>query len=842
MPVPQDGCFHCGLPLPPRDRPRVLVAGVARELCCAGCAAVAQAIVAGGFENYYEQREAAGGVPPALPAELAAELALYDDPQVQRGFVRELAAHEREAALLLEGISCAACIWLIERRLKALPGVGGVEVNYATRRARVRWDERRHALSEILTAIAEVGYRGRPYDAARADDAARRERRDALWRLAVAGLGMMQVMMYAVPAYIAGAGDISADLEWLLQWASLALTLPVVLYSAASFYRNAWRDLAARRVGMDVPVALGISVAFGASLYATLTGHGEVYYDSVTMFVFLLLGGRYLESQARARALRSTEAIARLAPALAERLPDWPGSAASESVAVARLAVGDHVLVRPGAPVPADAVVVDGTSEVDEALVTGESRPVPRRPGDALVGGAVNRGAPLVARVERIGEQTVLAGIVRLLDRAASERPEVAVLADRYAMRFVLLILATAALAALVWGTHDPGRAIAVVVAVLVITCPCALSLATPTALAVAAGELARSGLLVTRGHAIETLARATHVVLDKTGTLTRGALELAEVRPLRAGVEASDALALAAALEQRSEHPLAVALHAAARAAGVLERHRALDPVHTAGGGIEARVDGRLLRIGSPSFVAALATGAPGAGRRPAAADPRPTVVLGDAGGALASFAFDDRLRAGAHEFVRTLTGSGRRVLLLSGDRVETVAAVAAELGIDDARGALSPAGKLEAVRALQARGAVVAMLGDGVNDAPVLAQAQVSIAMASGTQLAQASADMVWMGSRLDTLAGAFRLCARTLAVARQNLMWAFGYNFIALPLAFAGLVTPWVAALGMSASSLLVVLNALRLQRGVAPRPDPAGAAPAPAGTIAAGTPAR
>ncbi len=326
---------------------------------------------------------------------------------------------------------------------------------------------------------------------------------------------------------MAAEGDMSADIEAMMRWASMVLTLPVVVYSAAPFFRNAWRDLRLLRVGMDVPVALGVGAAFAASVWATVTASGEVYFDSVTMFVFFLLGGRFVEMRARQKAVGVTEALAKLMPALAQRLGDYPASRETEQIVAADLHAGDLVLVRPGESIPADGIVVEGESSVDEALLTGESRPVAKRLGDRLTGGAINNESPLVMRVEQVGEETRLSAIVRLMERAATEKPRIVEMADRIATRFVAALLFVAAAVAIVWWNIDPHKALWITVSVLVVTCPCALSLATPVTLTVASGALARAGLLVTRGHAIEALARANHFVFDKTGTLTTGRMRL---------------------------------------------------------------------------------------------------------------------------------------------------------------------------------------------------------------------------------------------------------------------------------------------------------------------------
>lgn len=807
-----EACYHCGLPVPPGTHFAVAIGGQTREMCCVGCQAVASAIVDNGLDDYYRHRDALPESPrEALPAVLG-ELTLFDNPDVQKSFVRPLSEHEREASLILEGITCAACVWLNEQHLTRQAGVSAVEINYATRRARVRWDERCIRLSGILAAVAAIGYHAYPYDAARSEEIANRERRSALWRLFVAGFGMMQVMMYAVPAYVADEGTMSADIESLMRWASLVLTLPVVLYSSAPFFRNAWRDLRLKRVGMDVPVALGIGAAFIASLWATLVGVGEVYFDSVTMFVFLLLGGRYLEMLARHQSVRSIERVGRAVPAFAERLTAFP-ALLTERVVVTALQPGDRVLVAPGQTIPADGIVLQGESEVDESLLTGESRAVAKAVGGELTGGTVNIRSPLVQQVEKVGEATKLASIVRLMERAITEKPRVVQLADRVAAWFVVALLLLALGTVIVWSQIDATRALWVFVSVLVVSCPCALSLATPAALAVATGAFSRLGLLVARGHAIETLARADHFVFDKTGTLTWGKLRLHETLPF-GGMTAEAAIRLAGALEQGSEHAIGAALRGAVPDNGMLAVPEGLQSF--TGQGVEGTLDGRRLRLGSVGFAGALhGQPLPPEGQAQFALGDT-CVALADESGWLAVFRLGDQLRAEAGSLVRRLQALGCRVSLLSGDSVETVAAVAAAVSIRDAHGDMTPQAKHDFITVLQGQGAVVAMVGDGVNDAPVLAQAQVSVAMGSGTELARNQADVVLLGENLDRLAEAVTLARRTQRIVRQNLGWAFAYNFSAIPLAMLGWITPWMAGIGMSASSLLVVANALRLQR--------------------------
>ena len=769
-------------------------------MCCRGCEAVARAIVDGGLVDFYRYRTEKSPQATGLVPEQLDEMALYDRDDLQKSFVRQQPGERREASLILEGIVCAACVWLNERHVKSLPGVIDFSVNYSTHRARVSWDNTRLHLSEILEAISAIGYHAHPFDPGRQEQLYKQERTRALRRLAVAGLGMMQVMMLAVALYAGASEGMDSGLRQFLRWVSLLLTIPVVLYSAQPFFRSAWRDFKRRRPGMDVPVTLAISAAFLASGWSTVSGHGEIYFDSVTMFTFFLLAGRFLEMGARHRAGQAAEELVKLLPATAARL----GGDGEQRVPVADLMIGDRVLVRPGESVPADGRVVEGQSSVDESLLTGESRPCRRGPGELLVGGTVNKESPLVMEIEQVGEETVLSAIVRLLDRAQTEKPSVARLADRIAGWFVGALLLLAAGVALWWWQHDPVHAFAITLSVLVVTCPCALSLATPAAVTAATGALTRLGVLTTRGHALETLAHATHMIFDKTGTLTRGVLTLEQVE-LLSRLDRAQCLGLAAALEQASEHPIASAL---CREAGPVGEAKAL--VASPGDGIEGWIEGRRYRIGTAAFVAGLQPDAP-------PADLPGGVVLGDENGLLAHFLFTDPLRDQAQEALDQLRQLGLRIELLSGDERHAVERVAGQLHIAPAQSRCRPEDKLARIRSLQEQGAIVAMVGDGVNDAPVLAAAQVSIAMGGGTQLAHASADMVLLSEQLPHLAVAVRTSRRTLAVIRQNLGWALVYNMVAVPLVAAGQIAPWMAAIGMSMSSLVVVLNALRLRQG-------------------------
>ena len=810
--VPTDAahCYHCGNRNPDPRRWRCELHGAERTFCCAGCLGIATTIHAAGLDAFYDRRVAPVDA-PSQERETPDEWSRWDEPAAQAGVVRAADGGAREISLLLEGIHCGACVWLVESWLARHPGVREVGVNFATRRARVVWDPAEARLSGLLRAIAAIGYRAFPYDPARREALMRRESRELLLRLAVALLAMMQVMMFAVPTYVTVDGIEPAH-RLLLEWASLTMTLPALLYSGAPFFRGAWRDLRHRRPGMDVPVALGLATAFAGSAWSTFYGEGAVYYDSVTMFIALLLCARYVELVARRRGGDAVESVARARPRTAERLHAWPARRDVETVGAATLASGDFMLARAGGTLAADGEIVDGRAHVEESILNGESRPRLASPGDAVQAGSVVRDGVLVVRVTAAGEATRLAAIERLAERAGAERPRIARVADRVAAWFVGTLLALAAGTAIVWWQLDPERALEVTFAVLVVSCPCALSLATPAALAAAAGALARRRVVIARADALETLARVTHVVFDKTGTLTTGRVALREVLP-QGTARSADAVALAAALEAHSEHPLAQALRAAVADPSVLPSIDEFSVVP--GHGVEGRVAGRRVRLGRPEFVAALSGRVlpPDVARIDAASTP---VALGDTAGFIALFALGDEARPGAALLVRRLQRMGITPMLLSGDRAATVTVVANALGIADARGDARPEDKREAVRRLQAEGAVVAMVGDGINDAPSLAQAQVSMSLGSATPLAQWTADVVVLGDELPRIADAISHARRTLSVVRQNLLWAFAYNIVAIPAAALGHVSPLVAALGMSASSLVVVANALRVGR--------------------------
>lgn len=808
-------CFHCGSPIPARCRVSLMVDGVSQPMCCAGCQAAASVILAQGLGSFYQFRESANPQPPAPLRDWSS----YDREAAQRRFTHLRPDGSREVTVHLEGLHCAACVWLIENSLACLPGVREVCVSLETARAQIHFSWALTPLSALLSAFQRIGFTPRPLSFVSEDGFADSERRIALRRLAVAGLGMMQVMTFAVSMYFGSGHGMAPNLEQLLRYVSLIVATPVVLYAARPFFIGAWRALRARSAGMDVPVAISIGAAYLWSVGATLLGRGTVYFDSAVMFTFFLLVGRYVEMSLRHRAGRQHDCLVRLLPESVLRV----SRQGAERVTPDELQPGDHVRVLAGERLAADGLILSGVSEIDESLLTGESNPRLCRPGDSLVAGTLNINGILDVAVTRVGADSTLASVSRLLDRAQAARPPLADLADRVAGWFVAVILLLAVLVGVYWWHVDAARAFPSVLAMLVVTCPCALSLATPAALAAATTRLAGRGVLVTRTRALERLARTDRVIFDKTGTLTRGEPRIARIEILSPRLSQEQCLALAAALESFSTHPIARAFAALTPEAGLGQV--AVQP----GCGIEGWLNGMRYRIGRAEYV------------QPGISSPHPSsaeesaqilLLLADSHGLLARFFLADALRADARETLEYLRASGRVAEIASGDRSAVVNACAARLGVTQARGEMSAAGKFEHVRALQSAGHRVLMVGDGVNDAPVLAAADVSAAVGSATDLARVSADIILLGDGLTGLVDSCETSRRMLTIIRENLAWALIYNLTAVPLAAAGLLRPWMAAIGMSISSVLVVLNAVRIGSGRRQRPQAPAALTPPA----------
>ena len=794
-------CFHCAEPVP-ADVQFIARIGDKREpVCCIGCQAAAEWIAGLGLQDYYRLRDT-----PATKAKTPERYSAWDRPQLQKLYVRRRVDGLSETSVLVEGMRCAACSWLIERALHDVDGVRDVSVNSAAQRLTLVWDAETVALSALLMRVARLGYVPHPLDADALNAVGQKQERVALKRLVVAGLGMMQSMMYAVALYVGAFDGMNPETRDFFRWIGLLVTTPVVLYAGQPFFFGALREWRARTLSMDTPVAIAIGAVYVASIVETILHGAQVYFDSASMFILLLLAARYIEMHARHRAADVADALARLQPALAQRRGD---DGSIETVGVHELNSGDNVIVADGAAIPADGMFTGAQCSVDESLLTGESEPRLKHRGDTLIAGSIARSGPVELRVERIGAETALSSIVRLVTRAQSQRPRWAQLGDRFAARFVVTVILLTVATAGIWMTIDPSRAFAASLAVLVVSCPCAFALSVPTALTRAMALLARSGVLVLKSDALEKCVKIDCIVFDKTGTLTERRLELLSVIPF-GRLPSQDCLRIAGQLEIGSSHPYALALRDAAQV-GQLVGDMHID--HIAGVGVEGDLYGVRYRLGRAAFAAALSKTDPDG-----IAD---GVILADTQGPLARFEFRERLREDAASTVTSLHDDRVCSEILSGDAERAVSVVAKRVGIDVFQARQSPAAKLARLGELRKSGAVVAMVGDGINDAPVLAGADVAIALGDGAQLAQSSADIVLASNRLGALIDARRIAKTTVHVLRQNLVWAFVYNVAMIPLAAMGGVSPWLAAIGMSTSSLFVVLNALRIRLPTEPR---------------------
>ncbi len=811
--APETSCFHCGLPVPEHDAPAPLqVDGTPRSFCCHGCRAVCKAIIDAGLDDYYRYRDqaAVSASDQAIP-EFLRQVELFDRPEIQRDFVTE-GGDWREAALLLENIRCPACLWLNEKQLRSLPGMLDVHIDDITRRARVRWDPERIRLSEILRAISQIGYIAHPYDAARSEQLERMRRRRSTEKLIFAGFAGMFVMNFSLATYLMAPTEAPGQLplwETIGRWTSLLLSSLILAYSGQDFFAGAWSDIRNRRLGMDVPVVLGLMIAWLGSFHATLSEQGEVYFDSIAMFVFFLLIARRLELRGKLAAASRLDRLSRVTPRTARRLG---ADGESSEVAVDDLSPGDRIRLLPGETLPVDGTLIIGVSSFDESLLTGEAEPVLRQPGDKLIAGAVNGEQPVTVQVTQTIQASALNEIRELVERGLEQRPRYALLAERVARWFIAALLLIATLTAAYWYLADPANWLANTIAVLIVTCPCALALATPVALAMSAGRFVELGVLPLRMRALDTLARADLFVFDKTGTLTAGRPALVDVIPT-GSMDRDQCLRVAATLSASSEHPVARALHRHAPLP-----HLVAEPLENIpGSGIRSLLAGREWRLGKPEFAAGGAVTDPEVAAILVARRARGQLVslLSDGEDVQAVLSFEDPLRPDVEEMLVGLKTDGvQQFSLLSGDAPASVKRLAKQLDISDYHAAMAPADKLAWTRQHQREGRRVVMFGDGINDAPTLAAADVSVSFADATDLANSSSDFLILGDGATSLVAARRLARRTRRNVMQNLGWAAAYNLLAVPFAAAGWVPPWAAAIGMSLSSLIVVMNASRL----------------------------
>ena len=801
-------CYHCSSSILPGELIEAELSGVQRSFCCPGCMAIAQTIHGEGLEVFYARRAQTGDKPAAYLAsnEIPEKLKPYDDPSLSGRFTRPHGNEDDlETTLRLEKIRCAACVWLCEQHLRRISGVKEVQINYVTQKVMVRFAPDKTSLARLLFEIERIGYEAWPFEPSLSLDRAKKEKRQLLTRLGVAMLGMMQVMMYAWPTYV--GADITPEFEILLGWTSWALTVPVMLYSAGPIFQAAWRSIQSFKqthmLGMDVPIALALALAFVAGTINLIAGSGQSYFDSITMFVAFILAARYVELLARQDAQGGAEALAKQLPATCERILNYPSSQDVQVVPVVNCNPGEVLRVSPGEVVPADGILIENVTALDEALLTGESKPVEKKIGDRVYAGTHNILNPLIMRIDAVGQSTRIAGIASLLDQALLAKPVMVSLAEKWAAYFVAFLLLSAFISSAIWLYFDPSQAWTVLVSVLVASCPCALSLAVPTAMAAAQGAVTKLGLLIVRGHVLEGLAKATDLVLDKTGTLTMGQPELQEITHLRSGYCREDVLALAAALESGQKHPLALSILRATELENLPPVKLDAPVINQLGKGLSSGP----YRLGSSAWLGLEINAQQGQYGQ---------VHLADDEGLIASFVFLDTPRPGLQNLLRTAKSRNIAVHLVSGDDPATVTWWANHVGIESYLGGCTPEDKYDYIERLQNEKRFVWAIGDGVNDAPLLARADISIAVGAGAPLAAAGADAILTAVSLEPLAKTLTLADKTQAIIKENLLWALVYNLIAIPAAMMGLVNPWLAGIGMSLSSLAVTLNAWRLRK--------------------------
>ncbi|WP_261835577.1 heavy metal translocating P-type ATPase [Vibrio ishigakensis] len=780
-------CYHCGEEVPESTNFQVKILDEVRDMCCPGCQSVAQTIVDSGLVSYYQYRTEKAERVDLVPEQLQS-LIHYDNEEIQSEFVRN-DENTSEVTLSLDGVSCAACAWLIEKQMNGRKGVVRIRVNTATHRAVLAWDNTQTKLSELLGIIHKLGYKAAPFEADKQEENYYRQMKQYLYRLGIAGLATMQVMMLAVALYLEVFGNLEPEFKHYFRIISLIFATPVMLYSALPFYMNAWRSLKARTLGMDVPVSLAMIFAYFASVIATFTQSGEVFFESISMFAFFLLLGRFLEMRARRKAAAASANLLKLVPAMAS-LDN------GDQIPVKTLKIGDRVRVLAGEHVPADGLVVDREVFIDESMLTGESLHVKKTIGETVFAGTVNGEQTFTLEVNCQNQESMIAKIVRLQDEAQSTKPKIAEIADVVARYFVAAILIISAATYFYWQQNQPEDAFWIMLAVLVATCPCALSLATPTAITCGTSRMSNLGILLRKSHAIETLCKINHLIVDKTGTLTEGKVSLNETQTFGNWTE-QQVLAIAASIESHANHPIASAFKP------YIDTETKVESVDNhIGLGLSGQYQGLECKIGSHKFVA------------PSDMQSCPqTVYLSIDGKLAAAFTYTDPLRESSADFLEKVSALGIKTTLLTGDSELNAKPVADKLHIDKVVAGVSPQGKLDYLKSLPSKD-VTMMIGDGINDAPTLAGAHLSVAMGGGTDVAKSSADMVLLGDKLDKLISARLLALKTRKIIRENLAWSLGYNLLILPLAVAGMVAPYIAVAGMSASSIIVVTNSLRL----------------------------
>jgi Cu2+-exporting ATPase len=789
-------CFHCGEENPPHNIFQVEINGVIQQMCCPGCEAVSQTIVDSGLASYYEHRSETAVKGRALIPEELTQLEHYDIAQIQDDFV----SHNNEfneITLTVEGINCPACAWLIEKQLRFLPGLIFINVNTTLSRAIIKWDDQQIKLSSILKEIHKIGYKAYPFQVNEQEAFYTRQAKSYLRRVGLAGLATMQVMMFAIALYADIFSGMEEEFINYFRWVSFMFATPVLLYSAQPFYINAWRNLRNTTLGMDIPVSIALLGAYVASAYATIMGSGEVYFEAISMFTFLLLLGRLLELRARRKASETSSNLLRLLPSMATLVENINSQERQSLVPAKTLTIGQNILVKAGESIPVDGTIIDGLSHIEESMLTGEHLPVSKRLNGTVFAGTVNITSPLMIRVDKLANNTLIADIIHLQDNAQLNKPRIEVIADKISRYFVGSLLLVAICTYIGWSFVAPDQAFWVTLSVLVVTCPCALSLATPTALTCATATLNKQGVLIKKHHVLETVNSINHIVFDKTGTLTKGNFSLLETQ-IYSHYSIQNCIDLASQLETNSEHPISLAFQTKQ------QNHIELNNViNIPGQGLQANYQGKVLKLGHALFC-----------NTEVVLNSKELIIYLTLDGQLiATFELGDELRASANEIINYCHLNKIKSTMLTGDISLKSEEICDLLEINNLLKGVTPEGKLLHLQKLQQKDKVM-MIGDGINDAPVLSGAHVSVTLSSGTDIAKNSADVILLGEDLNKLATLNKIAKKTTRIIKENLAWALVYNIIILPLAILGHVPPYIAVIGMSLSSLIVVSNSLRL----------------------------
>lgn len=802
--IPDGHCFHCGLPNVEKQSYPATILKVERFMCCPGCQAVASAIVSNGLESYYEFRTETAARGDSALENTMAQLAVYDEPELQEEFVFDIGT-DKQIQLTVEGITCAACGWLIEKQLSKVKGLKQVAVNVAARRALVTWDDSQIKLSGVLSQLKKIGYESLPFQSDQHESSYQSEQKRYLKKLGLAGIMTMQVMMLAMGQYFDLFGNIDEEMRRYFNWISLVLTTPVVLYSGSVFYLSSLKALQAKTVNMDIPVTIAIAATFIAGLVAVNKDVGEVYFESICMFIFFLLISRFLEHRSRHRATQISSNMLKYIPVTANK---WNGNNI-ESVLAKQLKVNDLVLVKPGETIPIDGVVTDGVAHVDESMLTGEFEPVEKSKDAKVYGGTLNQDGQITLKVSSILKHAMVNQILRLQETALASKPNVALVADKLSRYFVIAVLGISALTFWYWTSQGNPEAFWICISILVATCPCALGLATPSALTCSMAKLNKIGILIKRADVLEQLTQITDIIFDKTGTLTEGRFTLQKVwRSNTTQLCEVELLNIATSLENSSEHPIASAFDSN-------ELYKVDDTQIHIGKGIKGTIDNVEYHIGSARFMDELgACVATFRQDNEIAPENEANIYLCADNTVIAAFLVSDTIKSDVKLVLQKL--SAYTTSILSGDSKKNVDVIAKSLGIQNGISECSPKQKLAYITKMQSKQRVALMVGDGINDAPVLAAASVSVAVGNASDLARNAADVILINPNLSNLIDVLVMAKRTRSKIKQNIAWALGYNISVLPFAIMGILTPWQAALGMSLSSIIVVYNSTRLMR--------------------------